>query len=379
MIFGILLPWVIVALGCWIGIQLVRQNGRILLRLEALEQKLAQIAAPTASQTAAVPQTGLQTPQGLPLGSLAPDFELPDLAGQRTSLTQLRGQRVLLTFFNPRCGFCTQMAGDLAGLAADRSNGRPLPLIVSTGDPTENRQMVEQYGIRAPVLLQQEMEVASAYLVGGTPMGYLVDEEGRIASELAVGGPSVLALGGGVALAGTELLPAPTRDEPTNRNPDVLRGNRPLSESRLNRSGLSAGTPAPAFRLPRIGGGELSLEQYHGQRVLLVFSDPHCGPCDQLAPQLERLHRERTNLQVLMISRGDLEENRRKIGEYQLTFPVVLQQQWEISRSYGMFATPIAYLVDEDGVLAADVAVGADAILALSKVEPSNPKEFVAQ
>ena len=48
-----------------------------------------------------------------------------------------------------------------------------------------------------------------------------------------------------------------------------------------------------------------------------------------------------------------------------MTFPVVLQQQWEISRRYAMFATPIAYLIDEAGVIAHDVAVGTDAILDL--------------
>ena len=43
----------------------------------------------------------------------------------------------------------------------------------------------------------------------------------------------------------------------------------------------------------------------------------------------------------------------------------MLQQQWEISRKYAMFATPIAYLIDEQGVIARDVAVGTDAILSL--------------
>src|SRR2546422_7287728 len=46
------------------------------------------------------------------------------------------------------------------------------------------------------------------------------------------------------------------------------------SRSRLNRVGLKAGTPAPAFRLPRVDGGELTLEEYRGRCVLLVFSDP---------------------------------------------------------------------------------------------------------
>jgi hypothetical protein len=48
-----------------------------------------------------------------------------------------------------------------------------------------------------------------------------------------------------------------------------------------------------------------------------------------------------------------------------LTFPVVLQPHWEISRRYAMFATPIAYLIGEAGVIAHDVAVGEDAILKL--------------
>jgi hypothetical protein len=44
---------------------------------------------------------------------------------------------------------------------------------------------------------------------------------------------------------------------------------------------------------------------------------------------------------------------------------VALQQQWEISRLYAMFATPVAYLIDEAGVIVTDVAVGTDAILGL--------------
>jgi peroxiredoxin len=100
--------------------------------------------------------------------------------------------------------------------------------------------------------------------------------------------------------------------------------------------------------------------------VLLVFSDPACGPCNLLVPDLERLHRSAPDLQILMVSRGDPEANREKAREHGLTFPVVLQRQWEISRAYGMFATPIAFLIDERGIIAADVASGSDAILALA-------------
>ena len=51
--------------------------------------------------------------------------------------------------------------------------------------------------------------------------------------------------------------------------------------------------------------------------------------------------------------------------EHGLTFPVVLQKQWEVSREYAFFGTPVAYLIDEAGVIAADVAIGVDAVLDL--------------
>jgi hypothetical protein len=70
---------------------------------------------------------------------------------------------------------------------------------------------------------------------------------------------------------------------------------------------------------------------------------------------------------VLVISRGEVEENRDKASELGLTFPIVLQQKWEVSLKYAMFATPIGYLIDEQGILASDVAVGIEPILALAE------------
>jgi peroxiredoxin len=137
-----------------------------------------------------------------------------------------------------------------------------------------------------------------------------------------------------------------------------------LSKSRLKRDGLAPGTPAPDFRLPRVDGGELSLSEFRGRPVLLVFSDPNCGPCDALVPRLERLARTE-NVAVVMVSRGDLAANRAKVAQHRLTFPVGLQRHWEISREYAMFATPIGYWIDPEGVVAAPVAMGPDAILAL--------------
>jgi peroxiredoxin len=351
---SVMLPWLLIGFGCWLGYELVRQNGRILLRLEALEKSLEQISAQGLKQTPS-------HKSGLQVGSIAPAFELPDLFGGRRALSGFAHRRLLLIFFNPSCGFCTNMVSDLAKLPFDGSNGHAVPLIVTTGDAETNRKLFEKHKFRCPVLLQRSMEVASQYEAYGTPTGYLIDENGAIASELAVGAPALLALAPGRRAA---------PDERQEQQKPTAKGNKSLADSRLNRSGLEAGTPAPSFRLPRLDGLELTLEEYRGRRVLLIFSDPQCGPCDELAPRLEQLHRDRRDLQVLMVSRRDSETNRQKAKKLGITFPVVLQNNWEVSLLYAMFATPMGYLIDERGTIAADVAVGVQPILDLASVAP---------
>jgi peroxiredoxin len=153
--------------------------------------------------------------------------------------------------------------------------------------------------------------------------------------------------------------------------------NRTLTRSKIKRDGLKAGTPAPEFRLPRLDGrGELALSDLRGRRLLLAFSSPGCGPCNALAPELEKFHRAHPELEVIMISKGEPRENRAKVKEHGLTFPIVLQQQWEISRRYAMFATPIAYLIDEQGVIVGGVALGADAILTMLSQEDGSKKRL---
>ena len=144
---------------------------------------------------------------------------------------------------------------------------------------------------------------------------------------------------------------------------------RPLSESRIVRDGPKAGTPAPGFSLPDIHGGTVSLNQFRGRKVLLVFSDPQCGPCDVLAPKLVRFHHKHGNngLSVVMVGRGDREENRKKAMQHRIAFPVVLQEKWKLSREYGIFATPTGFLIGQDGVIVRNVATGPDDVMALAR------------
>jgi peroxiredoxin len=346
MILGLALAWIAILTGCWLGWQLLRQNGRLLLRVEELENRLDELESGEPD-----------APSSLPLGSPAPEFSLPGLtSGQTQSLADFRGQSLLLIFFNPACGFCRELVPKLAAV-----NSLPV-LIVSTGDAEANRQLFSEHPFTATALLQKEMEVASAYKANGTPSGYLISPEGNISSGLAIGADALLEIAN--ESRSSPVTPASTNGDGPDRSNRFT--NRSVARSKIKRDGLKAGTPAPDFRLPRLDGrGELSLLHFRGRRVFLVFSSPHCGPCQTLGPQLEKFHREHREMAVLMISKGEPNENRAKVKEHGLTFPIVLQQQWEISRRYAMFATPIAYLIDEHGIIVHDVAVGADAILEL--------------
>jgi peroxiredoxin len=354
-----LLPWALVLAAAWLLWQLIRQNGRILLRLDALELQLDELASDRPGAPAAAP--------GLRLGSPAPDFGIPDLSGATRGLSEWKGRPALLVFFDPKCGFCRQLAPALAALPSPAPGNNPVLVLISRGSVDENRALVEKHGLQCPVLIEPEgAETSKRYQTRGTPMGYLVDAEGRIAGELAVGAEALLALAAssrGPAPFGRALDGGNGTNGAHEGHPH--RGNRPLSESRINRSGLPPGTAAPDFRLPLLGGGEVALSDYRGRRTLLVFSDPNCGPCDQLAPHLDAAWREVSGPRILLVSRGDEDANRQKSNRLGLTLPIALQRQWEVSKQFGMFATPIAYLIDAAGSIEAEVAVGVEPILKL--------------
>lgn len=160
-------------------------------------------------------------------------------------------------------------------------------------------------------------------------------------------------------------------DLPHNR--PQFRGRKPLNESRIERNGLPAGTVAPEFTLNDLYGRKTSISEYRGRRLILIFSDPHCGPCNDLAPHLNRIYRRRSSAtEIIMVSRGEADENRQKAEAHGFNFPVVLQDRWKISKLYGIFATPVAFLIGEDGRTERKVAIGFQEIrsLVLNELTP---------
>jgi methylamine dehydrogenase accessory protein MauD len=129
-------------------------------------------------------------------------------------------------------------------------------------------------------------------------------------------------------------------------------------------AGLSLGEPSPDFELPSLQGETLTLEALRapGKPVLLLFTDPNCGPCTAMFPDVARWEQEYAqNLTVALVSRGEPEENAILASEHSLT-NVLLQQDWEVSEAYGVDGTPSAVLVWPDGTIASPILEGASEV-----------------
>jgi methylamine dehydrogenase accessory protein MauD len=121
--------------------------------------------------------------------------------------------------------------------------------------------------------------------------------------------------------------------------------------TRLGRGGLKPGKKAPDFTLPSVAGDEVSLHDFCGRKVFLVFTQSGCKPCHRVMPELIRLQRS-GGVQVLVINNGELDATRQWAGEARACFPVLVQQQLSASKRYEMYATPFAFLIDERGIIA---------------------------
>lgn len=139
--------------------------GGLFLRMNQLQ---GQVLAALSSGAVGVPAQDV----GLPVGTVAPDFTLPDLAGKSVSLQDFAGKRVLLAFSSTTCPACQQTYPHLKAFSEARRNIQVV--MISRGTPDENRQMVAEQEFTFPVLAWDDA-VVQRYQAPGTPFFYVID------------------------------------------------------------------------------------------------------------------------------------------------------------------------------------------------------------
>ena len=129
---------------------------------------------------------------------------------------------------------------------------------------------------------------------------------------------------------------------------------------------LEAGDKAPAFSLPSSTGGDVSLNELEGKKVVLYFypADDTSG-CTKEAcgfrDNKDNLDEE--NLVVLGVSADDMDSHHRFIDKFDLNFPLLADVDKTVINAYGVWGEKIVreqttvgiirktFLIDEEGTI----------------------------
>ncbi|MGH2867299.1 MAG: MauE/DoxX family redox-associated membrane protein [Solirubrobacteraceae bacterium] len=301
--------------------QLLRQYGRVLLRLDALERQLA-------GQAPEVPLSQHGPPIGLP----APPLATADLRGEAVGLDDLLapGLAVMLVFTDPSCGPCHALLPEVAEWQHEH-RGELTIALVSRGSRADNGAAAAEHGIER-MLLASDLDAVYANAAEVTPSALLLSREGAVAAPV-VRGPAAIR-----ALVSDAVEPAAAAE------PGI-------------------GDPAPPLNLADLAGAPVGLPIVAGRDTFLLFWNPACGHCEHMLADLRALERDMPAdaPSLLLVSTGDAQTNRAQ----GLASPIALDPEGTARRAFGMRGTPMGVIVDAGGRFASSVAAGGPAVLEL--------------
>lgn len=124
----------------------------------------------------------------LALGTVAPDFSLPDTDGNTVSLSNFAGSPLLVMFICNHCPFVHHIAPELARLAADYGDQVGMVAIQSNDvktypddAPDKMAEEKAKRGYTFPYLFDADQSVAKAYTAACTPDFFLFDAGHQLA------------------------------------------------------------------------------------------------------------------------------------------------------------------------------------------------------
>lgn len=342
---GQIMQTILLLIAAALAVVAVAFLKRISSQQTELLKRIDLIDAVSQSGGAAVEREHVSHPEdSLPIGSPFPAFRLASLAGGegRSADIVSTGRPLLCVFVSPTCEPCRLLVPEIGRWSTELD--RKLDIVLfSSGTPEQNR---EKFGsMDVPVLLQMEREVAHAVRAKWTPTALLVGADGRIASHIAAGDNAIRKLVQDFRAAGP------------------LDGNFYVAPENSFNAPPRIGDRLPEFELADIDGRIRTHDEVLGRRTLAMFWRPTCPYCRSMTEALEKWERERGggDPSLIVFSEGNPDENR----DLRLASPVVFDPGRKISKQLGMWGTPSAVIVSEDGTIVSETAIGEENIWAL--------------
>lgn len=126
----------------------------------------------------------------LPLGTKAPEFNLPDVVtGDKISLNNFNGKKALLVMFICRhCPYVKHVEEEIAKIGKDYQNKDIGIVAISANDPDAYpedapeslAEMAQEEGFTFPYLFDESQETAKAYTAACTPDFFLFNKERKL-------------------------------------------------------------------------------------------------------------------------------------------------------------------------------------------------------
>lgn len=120
---------------------------------------------------------------------------------------------------------------------------------------------------------------------------------------------------------------------------------------------VKEGEPAPDFEITKIDGGKVKLSSYKGKVVLLAFWASWCPRCMEELAFLQGLYTAYSDrLTVLAVnqdtknlSEAHLSKLKETVTEMGLSFPVLIDLEFDAWQKYGINALPTSIIVNPEG------------------------------
>lgn len=117
-------------------------------------------------------------------------------------------------------------------------------------------------------------------------------------------------------------------------------------------SGLTVGVKAPDFELKTLDGKTVKLSHYKGKKVMLNFWATWCPPCKAEMPDIETFYKKAGNDVVILAVNIDTSYDVKGfVEERDLTFPILLDDDNEVSKMYQVASIPTTYFIDQEGLI----------------------------
>jgi peroxiredoxin len=141
------------------------------------------VGCSSASTSPPIPETTPETEVGPQVGNLAPDFKFMNPGGKNISLSDLRGNSVMLNFWATWCGPCKVEMPLIQELSHDEEKAAEglVLLTVNSGESADKvASFMNEHGFSFPVLLDTQGGITQAYNVRAIPTTFFIDRDGII-------------------------------------------------------------------------------------------------------------------------------------------------------------------------------------------------------